>query len=100
MVVHNLQRARQKWARMTRVLIREGAYALTSVHIYLEVVQLVMSYRLDTWFMSPYMERVWGWFHVEDFLPRGRFYRVPTVFYANIHYKKDQLQSIMTPPPS
>ena len=48
---------------MTRVVIREGAYALTSVHIYLGVVQLVMSYRLDTWFMSPYMERVWGWFH-------------------------------------
>ena len=34
-VVSNLQIAKHKWARLTRVLIREGTDAWTSVHIYL-----------------------------------------------------------------
>ena len=38
-VVRNLRRARQKWDQLTRVLIREGAYAWTLVQIYLAVVQ-------------------------------------------------------------
>ena len=38
-VVRNLRRARQKWARLTRVPIREGADARTLGHIYLAVVQ-------------------------------------------------------------
>ena len=38
-VVRNLRRARQKWARMTRVLSREGADDMKLEHIYLAVAQ-------------------------------------------------------------
>ena len=41
-VVRNLWRARQKWAWLTHILIREGADAHTLGHIYLAVVQLVL----------------------------------------------------------
>ena len=44
-VVHNLWRALKKWARMTRVLSREGVDAQTLGHIYLVVLQSVMLYR-------------------------------------------------------
>ena len=57
-VVNNLQISRKKWARLTRVLIREGADAWTLVHIYLAMVQLVMMYGLDTWVMAPRIGRV------------------------------------------
>ena len=43
-VVRNLQRAWQKWARLTRLLSREGADARTLGHIYLAVVQSFMVY--------------------------------------------------------
>ena len=38
-VVNNLQRARHKWAWLTKVLSREGADAWTSGQSYLPVVQ-------------------------------------------------------------
>ena len=38
-VVSNLWKSRRKWARLTRVMIREGADAQTSGQIYLAVVQ-------------------------------------------------------------
>ena len=38
---------------MTGVLSREGAYAKTLGHIYLEVVQTVMLYGSETWVMTP-----------------------------------------------
>ena len=39
LVVINLRKARQEWARLTRLLGREGADSRTLVHIYLAVVQ-------------------------------------------------------------
>ena len=51
------------WARMTRALSRDGAYAWTSVHIYMQVVQLVILYGLETWVLIPRMKRVLGGFH-------------------------------------
>ena len=62
-MVHNLQRARQKWARLTQVLIREVADSFTSEQIYLAVVQLVLIYGSETWFLTPLMQRVLGRFH-------------------------------------
>ena len=62
-VVSNLQRARQKWVQLTRVLIREGADARTSVQIYLAVVQLVIIYGSNTWVMTPHIGRVLVRFH-------------------------------------
>ena len=59
-LVKNLQRARQKWARLTRVMIREGADDRTSDQIYLVVVQSVMLYGPETWRITPHIGRVWG----------------------------------------
>ena len=62
-VVRNIQRARQKWERLTRVLSREGEDARTSGQIYLAVVQPVLLYGSDTWVLTPYMQRVMGISH-------------------------------------
>ena len=63
MVVCNLRKARRKWARLTRELSREGADARTSSHIYLAVVQSVLLYRSEIWFMTPHIVRVLGGFY-------------------------------------
>ena len=62
-VFKNLWREHKKWARMTRVLSREGADARTLGQIYLAVVQSVMLYGLETWVMTPHIGRVLGGFH-------------------------------------
>ena len=62
-VVSNLRKARRKWARLTRVLSREGVDARTSGQIYLAVVQSVLLYRPETWVMTPRIGRVLGRFH-------------------------------------
>ena len=46
LVFNNLQRARNNCARLTRVLIREGADARTLGRIYVEVLQAFMIYGL------------------------------------------------------
>ena len=61
-VVGNLRRARQKWARITRVLRKEGANARTLGQIYLVVVQAVLIYGSETWVLTPSMKRVFGGF--------------------------------------
>ena len=62
-VINKLWRARWKWARLTRVLIREGVNARTMGQIYLAVVQSFMLYRLETWFITPHIGRFLGRFH-------------------------------------
>ena len=62
-VLHNLRRAQKKWARLTRVLGREGEDARTSGIFYVEVVQVVLLYGLKTWLMSPRIGRTLGGFH-------------------------------------
>ena len=47
-VVRNLKRARWKWARLTQVLIRNGADDRTLGNIYLELVQSVLLYGSET----------------------------------------------------
>ena len=62
-VVRNIRCTRQKWARLTRILIREGADEQTSGQIYLAVVQSVLLYGSETWVLTPRMKRVLGGFH-------------------------------------
>ena len=62
-LVSNLQRACQKWSRLTRVLIRKGADHRTLGQIYLAVFQSVILYGSETWFMNPCIGRVLGRFH-------------------------------------
>ena len=54
----NLQRERQKWALLSRVLVREGVDARTPGRIYMVVVQAVMLYGLETWVYSPPTEGI------------------------------------------
>ena len=61
--MRNLRCARQKWARLTRVLISEGVDARTLGHTYLTVVQSVLVYGSETWVLTRYMKRVLGGFH-------------------------------------
>ena len=63
LVVINIWQSSQKWVRLTRVLIIEGADARTSGHIYLLVVQLVLLYRSETLVLQPCIKRVLGGFH-------------------------------------
>ena len=58
-MVRNLHREEQKWARLSRVLVREGADARTSGIIYVVVVQAVLLYGSETWVMTPHIGRVW-----------------------------------------
>ena len=62
-VVHNIWRAHQKWAQLTRVFSREGADARNSGPIYLAMVQLVMIYGSEKWVMTLCMGRILGGFH-------------------------------------
>ena len=43
-IIRNLQRERQKLARLLQVLVREGAYTRTTVVLYTAVVQAVLLY--------------------------------------------------------
>ena len=62
-VVRNLWKARWMWARLMRVLSREGADAQASGQIYLAVVQSVLLYGSETWVMTAFIRRVLGGFH-------------------------------------
>ena len=62
-VVRNLWREWQKWAWLTRVLIREDTYDRTLGQIYLEVVLSVILYGSETWVTTPHIGRVLGGFH-------------------------------------
>ena len=72
-LVRNLRRARQKLEPLTRVLSREGADACTLVHIYFLVLQLVLMYSSETWFLTICMKRLLGGFqHMLDHSLTGR----------------------------
>ena len=62
-MVRKLHKERRKWARLTRVLSREGEDARTSGQIYLALVQLVLLYGSETWVMTPRIGRVLSRFH-------------------------------------
>ena len=62
-VVHKLWRVRQKWARLSRVLIRESTYARILGRINVVVVQVVLLYRSETWVLTPHIGRLMGGFH-------------------------------------
>ena len=62
-VVRNLRRARKKWARLTRVLGREGEDAQALGMFYIAVVQVVLLYGSETWVMYPRIGKTLGGFH-------------------------------------
>ena len=62
-VIGNLQKAHQIWARISRVLGREGADERTSGRFYLAIVQAILVFVLETWVTTPRIGRILGRFH-------------------------------------
>ena len=52
-VVGNLQKARKKWERMSRILGREEAYERVSGIFFKAVVRVVLLFGSETWVMTP-----------------------------------------------
>ena len=61
-VVGNLGKARKSWGRLSRILIREGAYLKVLGHFYKTVAQAVLRFGAETWVLTPRMERAMGSF--------------------------------------
>ena len=62
-IYRNLSKARQRWAQVSRVLVREGADPKTSAVFYKAVVQSVLLYGCESWDMSPRVLKVLSGFH-------------------------------------
>ena len=62
MVVSNLWKAQQKWARPTGVLVIEVLDAKTLGRIYVAVLQAFFLYGPETWVMKPRIGRYFGGF--------------------------------------
>ena len=61
-VVYNLGKSRQIWARLLRILEREGEVARTSGRFYLAVMQEILIFGLDMWVVTPHIVRDLGGF--------------------------------------
>jgi hypothetical protein len=62
-VRENMKKARKRWARVSRLLVREGATAKMMGKIYLAIVQSVVLYGSETWVLSERMRRMLEGFH-------------------------------------
>jgi hypothetical protein len=62
-VNRNLTRARQKWGRIGKVIIRTGADPKTMASFYKAIVQSVLLFGAETWVLSQAMERKLQSFH-------------------------------------
>ena len=56
-VAGNLRKARKIWMQMVRILIREGADPKVLGLLFKAVVQAVLLFGLETWVLTPRMER-------------------------------------------
>ena len=56
----NLRRKRQTWARMTRLLGIEGAYARSPGRFYVTFVHVVLLYGLEMWVITQRIESTLG----------------------------------------
>ena len=62
-VVYNLRKARGRWARVTRVLSRQGASSKISGYFYKAVCQSVLLYGCETWLVNQPLLRCLEGFH-------------------------------------
>jgi len=62
-VNRNLTRARQKWGRIGKVLVRTGAAPKTMASFYKAIVQSVLLFGAETWVLSRSMDRKLQSFH-------------------------------------
>ncbi len=61
--VRNIQRAKAKWAAVSKVLKREGASKKSFARFYLVIVSTVLLYGSDTWVVTRRMEELLTSFH-------------------------------------
>ena len=62
-VIGNLQKARQSWAHMSRIMGQEGTDARALGHLYLSIVHAILIFGLETGVMNPNIGRVTEGFH-------------------------------------
>ena len=62
-IYRNLSKARSRWARVSRVLAREGADAKIAGMFYKAVVQSVLLYGSESWVVTPAVLKVLNSFH-------------------------------------
>jgi hypothetical protein len=62
-VYYNLKKARKRWARVSRVLTREGATSRVCGMFYKAVVQSVLLYGCETWVITSQVLKVLEGFH-------------------------------------
>ena len=53
----NINKARQSWGRLARVLVREGADPKVSPTFYIAVTQAVLLFGSETWVLTARMEK-------------------------------------------
>ena len=61
-VIGNLQKARQIWARLSRIMRQEGTDVWTLGHLYLYIVHATLIFCFERAVMTPYIWRVLGGF--------------------------------------
>ena len=61
--VRNIQRARQKWAELSRLLRKEAASTALAARFYLVVVSAILLYGAETWVISKRIEDLLSSFH-------------------------------------
>ena len=87
-VAGNIKKARQRWGRLARVLVREGADPKVSRTFYIAVKQAVLLFGSETWVLTSKMEKALDTFQarVERTLtgrqPRNGIYR--TCYYPSL----------------
>ena len=57
MAVGNLGKERKSWAQLAKILRREDSNPRGSGMFFKAVVQAVLLFRLETWVLTPHMER-------------------------------------------
>ena len=62
-VIGNPQKARQRWACLSRVMGQEGTDVRTLGHLYLAIVHAVLIFYLEIGVMTPHIRRVPEGFH-------------------------------------
>ena len=62
-IMYNLQRAREKWSRIGRILSKKGASPKTMGTFYKTIVQSVLLYGSETWTISKQMMKILRSFH-------------------------------------
>ena len=58
-----MQRTWGKWGRMVNILGREGVDRKTAGRFYVEVVQAVILFELETWVVTPQLDKALAGFH-------------------------------------